>query len=153
MSLWHTSAFCFVCFGTSCPKWEKAARGVVLHRPPFRSPFTPQPSERRNYKWSEWRDSNPRHPAPKNMSVLSNRAFVPCLTLSYAPPVSSLKLFCPACFKEFFRLLGFVWDWILCIKRCSAQFEEGNNRTNHLRAEAQEMRRIKQRNTLGCGLL
>ena len=36
---------------------------------------------------------------------------------------SSLKLFCPACFKKPFRLLGFVWDWILCIKRCSAQFE------------------------------
>ena len=36
---------------------------------------------------------------------------------------SSLELFCPACFKKPFRLLGFVWDWILCIKRCSAQFE------------------------------
>ena len=36
---------------------------------------------------------------------------------------SSLKLFCPACFKKPFRLLGFVWDWILCIKRYSAQFE------------------------------
>lgn len=35
----------------------------------------------------------------------------------------SLTLFCPACFKETFRLLGFVWDWILCIKRCSARFE------------------------------
>ena len=36
---------------------------------------------------------------------------------------SSLELFCPACFKKTFRLLGFMWDWILCIKRCSAQFE------------------------------
>ena len=36
---------------------------------------------------------------------------------------SSLTLFCPACFKKPFRLLGFVWDWILCIKRYSAQFE------------------------------
>lgn len=36
---------------------------------------------------------------------------------------SSLELFCPACFKKLFRLLGFVWDWILCIKRCSARFE------------------------------
>ena len=36
---------------------------------------------------------------------------------------SSLELFCPACFKKPFRLLGFVWDWILCIKRCSARFE------------------------------
>lgn len=36
---------------------------------------------------------------------------------------SSLTLFCPACFKKHFRLLGFVWDWILCIKRCSVQFE------------------------------
>ena len=35
----------------------------------------------------------------------------------------SLTLFCPACFKKPFRLLGFVWDWILCIKRCSARFE------------------------------
>ena len=36
---------------------------------------------------------------------------------------SSLELFRPACFKKTFRLLGFVWDWILCIKRCSARFE------------------------------
>ena len=36
---------------------------------------------------------------------------------------SSLELFCPACFKKPFRLLGFVRDWILCIKRCSARFE------------------------------
>ena len=36
---------------------------------------------------------------------------------------SSLELSCPACFKKPFRLLGFVWDWILCIKRCSARFE------------------------------
>ena len=36
---------------------------------------------------------------------------------------SSLTLFCPACFKKPFRLLGFVWDWILCIKRYSAQLE------------------------------
>lgn len=36
---------------------------------------------------------------------------------------SSLTLFCPACFKKPFRLLGFVWDWILCIKRCSARVE------------------------------
>ena len=26
---------------------------------------------------------------------------------------SSLTLFCPACFKKPFRLLGFEWDWIL----------------------------------------
>ena len=36
---------------------------------------------------------------------------------------SSLTLFRPACFKKTFRLLGFVWDWILCIKRCSARGE------------------------------
>ena len=35
---------------------------------------------------------------------------------------SSLELFCPACFKKIFRLLGFVWDWILYIKRCSVRF-------------------------------
>ena len=55
---------------------------------------------------------------------------------------SSLTLFRPACFKKTFRLLGFVWDWILCIKRCSVRFEGGDDRTDHLRAEAQEMRRI-----------
>ena len=54
---------------------------------------------------------------------------------------SSLELFCPACFKKLFRLLGFVWDWILCIKRCSARFE-GQWQANHLRTEAQELRRI-----------
>ena len=37
---------------------------------------------------------------------------------------SSLTLFCPACFKKPFRLLGFVWDWILCIKRCSVRGEQ-----------------------------
>ena len=36
---------------------------------------------------------------------------------------SSSELFYPACFKKPFRLLGFVWDWILCIKRYSAQLE------------------------------
>lgn len=41
---------------------------------------------------------------------------------------SSLTLFYPACFKKPFRLLGFVWDWILCIKRCSARFEGGDDR-------------------------
>ena len=35
----------------------------------------------------------------------------------------SLTLFCPACFKQNFLLLGWVWDWILYIKRCSARFE------------------------------
>ena len=32
---------------------------------------------------------------------------------------SSLKLFCPVHFKSCFRLLGFVWDWILYIKSAS----------------------------------
>ena len=36
---------------------------------------------------------------------------------------SSLELFGPACFKNPFRLLGFVWDWILYIKRCSVRPE------------------------------
>lgn len=36
---------------------------------------------------------------------------------------SSLTLFCPACFKQNFLLLGWVWDWILYIKRCSARVE------------------------------
>ena len=30
---------------------------------------------------------------------------------------SSLTLFRPACFKQNFLLLGWVWDWILYIKR------------------------------------
>ena len=30
---------------------------------------------------------------------------------------SSLELFCPAYFKQNFLLLGWVWDWILYIKR------------------------------------
>ena len=36
---------------------------------------------------------------------------------------SSLILLRPACFKQNFRLLGWVWDWILYIKRCSVRFE------------------------------
>ncbi len=54
---------------------------------------------------------------------------------------SSLELFCPACFKKIFRLLGFVWDWILYIKMFRPVLG-GDDRTVHLRAEAQEMRRI-----------
>ena len=49
----------------------------------------------------------------------SSVLFGPFLCLSN----SSLTLFCPACFKKSFRLLGFVWDWILCIKRCSVRVE------------------------------
>ena len=36
----------------------------------------------------------------------------------------SLTLFCPACFKQNFLLLGWVWDWILYIKRCSVRSEQ-----------------------------
>lgn len=59
---------------------------------------------------------------------------------------SSLELFCPACFKKPFRLLGFVWDWILYIKRCSARFEVGDDRpiTSNRDAEnASHKQRIK----------
>lgn len=52
-------------------------------------------------------------------SLHSSVLFGPFLCLGS----SSLTLFCPACFKKPFRLLGFVWDWILCIKRCSARVE------------------------------
>src|SRR5699024_6466605 len=34
---------------------------------------------------------------------------------------SSLTLFCPACFKQNFLLLGWVWDWILYIKRSAVR--------------------------------
>ena len=34
---------------------------------------------------------------------------------------SSLELFCPVRFRHHFRLLGFVWDWILYIKSASDQ--------------------------------
>ena len=34
---------------------------------------------------------------------------------------SSLALFCPACFKQNFLLLGWVWDWILYIKRSAVR--------------------------------
>ena len=36
----------------------------------------------------------------------------------------SLTLFCPACFKQNFLLLGWVWDWILYIKRSSVRGEQ-----------------------------
>ena len=36
---------------------------------------------------------------------------------------SSLTLFCPACFKQNFLLLGWVWDWILYIKRSAVRDE------------------------------
>lgn len=54
---------------------------------------------------------------------------------------SSLTLFCPACFKEKSRLLGFVWDGILYIKRSSARGERRWQVRTPQRG-AQEMRRI-----------
>ena len=58
---------------------------------------------------------------------------------------SSLTLFCPACFKKLFRLLGFVWDWILCIKRCSARFGAmtGQSPQNRGAGTAPHKQRIK----------
>ena len=38
-------------------------------------------------RWSEWRDLNPRHPAPKPMSEPSARPVAPSLTLSGTPAV------------------------------------------------------------------
>ena len=96
--------------------------------------------------WSECGDSNPGPPAPKAGALptaqhpdmklwdcpgVSSQMCVGTFNWHYtalfdAFPCSSsfsLELFCPACFKKPFRLLGFVWDWILCIKRCSARFE------------------------------
>ena len=49
---------------------------------------------------------------------------------------SSLTLFCPACFKKTFCLLGFVRDWILCIKRCSAR-DGGDGGAIHRREGAE----------------
>lgn len=90
--------------------------------------------------WSECGDSNPGPPAPKAgalptaqhpdvklwdcpgaSSQMCVGTFSRHSTALFSPfPClgrSSLDLFCPACFKKPFRLLGFVWDWILCIKR------------------------------------
>ena len=50
---------------------------------------------------------------------------------------SSLTLLCPACFKQTFLLLGWVWDWILYIKRSAVR---GEGQT--IAERAQEMRRI-----------
>ena len=58
-----------------------------------------------------------------------------------SPAPSSLVLFCPACFKEKSRLLGFVWDWILYIKRSSARFE-GRQRAGFTEQDFQNLRRI-----------
>ena len=49
---------------------------------------------------------------------------------------SSLTLFCPACFKQNFLLLGWVWDWILYIKR-SAVRDGSNSGPNHRREGAE----------------
>ena len=49
---------------------------------------------------------------------------------------SSLTLFCPACFKQNFLLLGWVWDWILYIKR-SAVRGDGDNGPDHRRGGAE----------------
>ena len=43
----------------------------------------------------------------------------------------SLTLFCPACFKQNFLLLGWVWDWILYIKRCSVRGNRKDRLNRH----------------------
>ena len=58
---------------------------------------------------------------------------------------SSLTLFCPACFKQNFLLLGWVWDWILYIKRSAAR--AGGNRGPDRRREGAENAPHKQRKT------
>ena len=64
---------------------------------------------------------------------------------------SSLTLFCPACFKQNFLLLGWVWDWILYIKR-SAVRAGGDRRPGH-RIEGAENAPHKQRiAAFACGL-
>lgn len=50
VSLWHTGAFCFVCFGTSCPEVGKGGPGCRSPPPSVQIAIHPQPSERRNYK-------------------------------------------------------------------------------------------------------
>ena len=87
---------------------------------------------------------------PASCSQMCVRTFNRHSTALFGPFLcsgsSSLELFCPACFKKPFRLLGFVWDWILYIKRCSARFEVGDDRpiTSNRDAEnASHKQRIK----------
>ena len=65
---------------------------------------------------------------------------------------SSLTLFCPACFKEKSSLLGFVWDGILYIKRCSVRFE-GRQRAGFTEQDFQNLRRINKEKGRGSAAL
>ena len=59
--------------------------------------------------WSEWRDSNSRHPGPKPMSEPSDRPLAPSLALSSTPAVplwNSFALFVSSATFVFWDLCG-----------------------------------------------
>ena len=62
----------------------------------------------------------------------------------------SLTLFCPACFKQNFLLLGWVWDWILYIKKVPprANDDSGPDRNREGAENAPHKQRIA---AFACG--
>lgn len=82
--------------------------------------------------WSEWRDLNPRHPAPKPMSEPLGRSVLPSLALSGAPAVplwNSFALFVSGTAFVFWDLCGIEFCILkdvpsrvpLSIVQCAAQ--------------------------------
>ena len=65
---------------------------------------------------------------------------------------SSLELFCPVRFRHHFRLLGFVWDWILYIKSASDRFYL-QQRVLLPQRTAQKLRRINKEISAAWGFL
>ena len=63
---------------------------------------------------------------------------------------SSLTLLCPACFKQNFLLLGWVWDWILYIKKVPprANDDSGPDRNREGAENAPHKQRIA---AFACG--
>ena len=94
--------------GTNCPtvcrpvpfRWFESCQKETKSEPP---------RQRRFGLWSEWRDSNTRHPGPKPMSEPSARTLAPSLALSVAPTVplwNSIGLFISAIAFVFWDLYG-----------------------------------------------
>ena len=91
--------------------------------------------------WSEWGDSNSRHPAPKSMSVSSNRTFLRFLLLSSTPAVplwNSFALFISDTAFVFWDLCGIEF----CILKVLPTGFTSNSRCFLPQRAAQKLRRI-----------
>ena len=95
----------------------------------------------RTHLWSEWRDLNPRHPAPKPMSEPSDRPVTPSLVLSGTPAVplwNSFALFVSGTTFVFWDLCGIEF----CILKVLPTGFTSNSGCFLPQRAAQKLRRI-----------